>query len=64
MKRVGDLRAQAESKRHLADLARRAGPGLSVEQDRIMMRRHAQELDAEAAGLEAQADALERSSSC
>jgi len=56
---VADLRAQAEFKRRLAATARRAGATLSREADRVRMLQHAQELEAEAAGLEAQAEALE-----
>ena len=59
MEIAADLRAQAEFKRRLAATARRAGATLSREADRAMMVQRAQELEAEAAGLEAQADALE-----
>jgi hypothetical protein len=34
---------------------------MSLAQDRLLMHQHAEELEAEAAGLEAQADALDRS---
>jgi hypothetical protein len=44
----------------MAAVARRVGPSLSLTSDRITMLQHAQELEAEAAGLEAQANALER----
>ena len=44
----------------MANLARRVGPGLSLVEDR-MMRQQAQELEAEAAEVEAQAEALDRS---
>jgi hypothetical protein len=56
---AADLRAQAEAKRHMSGIARRVGPGLSLAADRLMMLQHAQELEAEAVGLEAQADALD-----
>jgi hypothetical protein len=59
---AADLRADAEAKRRMAGIARRAGPGLSFAADRLMMLQHAQELEAEAAGLEAQADALDAQS--
>jgi hypothetical protein len=59
MTRAAELRAQAAGNRRTAALARRVGPGLSIEQDRLMMQRHALELDAEASGLEVQADELE-----
>jgi hypothetical protein len=42
-------------------MARRVGPGLSLEGDRIMMVEQSHALDAEAAGLEAEADKLDRS---
>ena len=58
MRGAADLRAQAEAKRHMSGIARRVGPGLSLAADRLMMLQHAQELEAEAVGLEAQADAL------
>lgn len=54
------FRVEAATKRRQADLARRVGPGLSLEQDRKTMLREAQELEAEAAGLEAHAKTLER----
>jgi hypothetical protein len=47
----------------MADVARRVGPGLSITRDRDLMLRHAQELEAEAAGLEAQAASLEQARS-
>jgi hypothetical protein len=53
------LRAQAESKRHMANLARLAGPGLSLAEDRERMRIHAEALEAEAIALDTQADALD-----
>jgi hypothetical protein len=43
----------------MADVARRAGPGMSAPADRLAMLEHAQELEAEAAGLEAEAAELE-----
>lgn len=60
---IASLRAQALSKRESADLARRVGPGLSLANDRQLMVELSQELDAEAARLEAQADEIERSNS-
>ena len=54
-----ELRAQAADKRSKATLARRTGPGLSLVQDRTMMQEHAQQLEADAARLEAQADAID-----
>lgn len=59
MRSAEDLRSQAKAKRRMADIARRAGPGMSIPADRIVMLQHAQDLEAEAAGLEAQAAALE-----
>lgn len=59
MRSAEDLRSQAKSKRRMADVARRTGPGMSIPADRIVMLQHAQELEVEAAGLEAQAAALE-----
>src|SRR5581483_6343231 len=59
MRRVEDLRSQAKAKRRMAELARRAGPGMSIPADRIVMLQHARDLEAEAAGLEAQAAVLE-----
>lgn len=59
MRSADDLRAQAKSKRRMADIARRAGPGMSIPADRIAMLQHARDFDAEAAGLEAQASQLE-----
>ncbi len=55
---VAELRARAASKRRSADLARRTAPGLMLAYDRAMMLELSQELDAEAAGLEARADEL------
>jgi hypothetical protein len=60
MKSIAELRAEAERKRHAAELARRTGPTMSLVQDRIKMLEHAIALEAEAAGLDAQADALEK----
>ena len=57
--RAAELRTQAENKRRMASLARRAGSGLLLPEDRIMMRQHADGLEAETAGLEAQADAID-----
>ena len=53
------LRKKAEEKRRMALVARRAGPGLSLSADRILMLQHAQEIEAEAAALEREADGLE-----
>jgi hypothetical protein len=58
MTKQAELRAEAAGKRRMANLARRAGPGLSLADDRRAMHEHAQMLEAEAAGLEAQADAI------
>jgi pyruvate/2-oxoglutarate dehydrogenase complex dihydrolipoamide acyltransferase (E2) component len=60
---AAELRAQASRKRAMADMVRRVGSGLSVSSDRQAMLRHAQELEAEAAGLEARAEALDRAES-
>jgi hypothetical protein len=54
-----ELRAQAESKRRVAELVRRTGATLSAAADRKVILQHAQELEAEATGLEAQAHALD-----
>jgi hypothetical protein len=54
-----ELRAQAESKRRVAELVRRTGATLSTAADRKVILQHAQELEAEATGLEAQAHALD-----
>jgi hypothetical protein len=61
MGQSADLRAQAQNKRRSAALARRIGPGLSLSQDRQMMLELSQELETEAARLDAEADALDRS---
>ena len=55
MRGSAELREQAESKRRVAELARRAGDSLLATGDRVAMLQHAQEL----AGLEAQARALD-----
>lgn len=60
MKNAEDLRARAGSIRQMAATARRVGRSLSLPPDRSMLLEHARELEAEAAGLEAQADVLER----
>lgn len=57
------LRAEASRKRTMADMVRRVGSGLSIALDRQRMLRHAQELEAEAARLEAQAVSLDRAES-
>jgi hypothetical protein len=59
MARPDELRARAAVKRRTAGVARQAGTNLSVAADRALMLQHAQELEAEAVGLEAQATALE-----
>jgi DNA-binding transcriptional LysR family regulator len=59
VKGSAQLRASAESKKLMAELARRSGRGLSVAEDRLLVLEHAQELEAEAAELEAQAAALD-----
>jgi hypothetical protein len=56
-----ELRALAQSKRRMAETARRARGMLTLDIDCAMMLQHAEELEAEAAGLEAQAESLERS---
>jgi len=58
-----DIRALARSTRRGAEAARRAGPYFSTTKDRASMGRIAAHLEAEAADLEAQADALDRSAS-
>lgn len=54
-----ELRSLARSKRRAAAVARRAGPSLSAV-DHASMIVHAQQLETEAAELEAEADALDR----
>lgn len=39
MTRAAELRAQADRKRRMAALARRASPGLSLAHDRLLMQR-------------------------
>jgi hypothetical protein len=53
-----ELRDLARRKLSEAEVARRIGPGLS-DAERESMRLHAQDLEAEAAALEFQADALD-----
>jgi hypothetical protein len=60
---VSELRAEARAKRRIADVVRRLGPLSSSTRDRDLMLQHAQELEAEAAGLEAQATTLQRTRS-
>ena len=57
---IAALRTLALGKRGSAALARRAGPTMSPP-DQLLMLVLAKELDAEAAGLEAQANELEKS---
>jgi len=59
VKTSAELRAQADTKYRAAAMARRVGPGLSVAHDRASMLHHAQELEKEAAALEAEADAMD-----
>jgi hypothetical protein len=59
LKKLVQIRTEAESKRQAAALARRLDPG-PLMQDRQLMLQQAEELEAEAAQLESQADALER----
>ena len=59
VKNVSELRALAKRKRHSAAVARRASPHLSFAEDWARMLWHAEELEAEAAELEARADALD-----
>ena len=58
--RIATLRTRARELREMAELCRRMGPSLSLPDDRTMMLQHAGELEAEAARLQAEADALER----
>ena len=58
MDTTATLRQQAKEKRLRATLVRNAAIGLSLAADRELMIRHANELEAEAVLLEAQADAL------
>jgi hypothetical protein len=59
MASVADLRSEAKRKRETAEWAKRVGPGLSIAVDRELMLQHANDLEAEAASLEARAAALE-----
>ncbi len=59
VRNASELRALARRKRHSAAVARRASPHLSFAADWARMLRYAQELEAEAAELEALADALD-----
>ena len=59
MESVAELRAQAQEKRRRAHRARELASGLSLDADRTSLLQHAQVLEAEAAGLEFQADALD-----
>jgi hypothetical protein len=60
---VSELRAEARARRKIADVARRVGPIASSTRDRDLLLQHALELEAEAAGLEAQATALQQAQS-
>lgn len=59
MQTAAELRAEAARKRRSADVARRAGPYLTLAADQESMRRLAQELEDEAGEAEAQADAID-----
>jgi hypothetical protein len=63
MKSAEDLRTLAKNRRRTAGLARHAGSTLSVIADRLFMLQQAQELEAEASRLDAQAVAIEASGS-
>jgi hypothetical protein len=58
--RIATLRTRARELREMTELCRRVGSSLSLPDDRTMMLQHAGELEAEAARLQAEADALER----
>jgi hypothetical protein len=59
MKNSEDLRVMAKIKRETAASTRRAGPSLLDAQDSVMMLQLSEKLEAEAAALDSQADALE-----
>lgn len=63
MRGATHLRAQAIEKRNMADMLRRTAPGLSLIKAQEILLQHAQELDAEAARLEARVDYSDGSSS-
>ena len=54
-----ELRALAARKRQTAALARRTGPSLSANADRILLLQHAEDLEGEAAALDVRAAAIE-----
>jgi hypothetical protein len=58
MKSPAALRELAARKYHAAEVARRVGPSLSLAKDQASMLQHAQDLEAEAAALESEADKL------
>jgi hypothetical protein len=59
LKKPAEMRAEAESKRQAAALARRLDPG-PLPQNQQLLLQQAEELEAEAADLEAVAEALEQ----
>jgi hypothetical protein len=59
MKCAAELRATATSKRRTAELAWRVGANMALVAHRVMMLQYARALEAEAADLETEADALE-----
>ena len=60
MKTPAELRAQAADKYRTAEMARRIGPSLSLAADRVSMHTLAEQKEAEASALVAEADAMER----
>ena len=59
MESIAELRAQAQRKRRTAQRARDLAAGLSMDADRTSLLQNAQVLEAEAAGLEFQADMVD-----
>ena len=59
MTSVPELRVLAARKRQTAALARRTGPSLSANADRILLLQHAEDLEAEATALDLRAEAIE-----
>jgi len=57
--KLAELRAEAKRKRHLADVARRAAPGMSLARDRASLLEAARRFEAEASALDARADAID-----
>jgi hypothetical protein len=53
-----ELRALAVRKRQTAALARRTGPALSANADRILLLKHAEALEVEATALDVRAEAI------